>query len=94
MSDLFASVLAAIFEFITDIVLFVPRIVFWAALELLELAIGLLPPMDFFDPASVTSALSRDLVYFLTIMEFGTGIGFAASALVARFILRRIPLIG
>ncbi|MBN8239269.1 hypothetical protein JF541_08950 [Marinobacter hydrocarbonoclasticus] len=90
MTELLQSVL----DFWIDIILFVPRIIFWAALSLLETGLGMLPALDIIDPQSLASGFTGDMLYFLTIMEFDYGLGAISSALVARFLLRRIPFIG
>lgn len=90
MQDIFQAVIDAWLW----MVLLLPRIIFWAGLELLEGVINMLPPLDIVDPATLTSGFTGDLVYFLTIMEFAYGMAAVVSALLARFILRRIPLIG
>lgn len=88
------ELLQAILDFWLDIILFVPRIIFWAALSLLEIVLDMLPALDIADPQSLTTGFTGDMLYFLTIMEFDYGLGAITSALVARFLLRRIPLIG
>lgn len=88
------DMLQSIIDFWIDIVLFVPRLIFWAALEILELALLALPDLNIPDPASLSSSFTGDLVWFLTLFEVPAGLGFVVSALVARFILRRVPLIG
>jgi hypothetical protein len=88
------DMLQAIIDFWIDVVLFVPRLIFWAALEILELALLALPDLNIPDPASLSGSFTGDLVWFLTLFEVPAGLGFVVSALVARFILRRVPLIG
>lgn len=88
------DIIQAVIDFWIEVVLLVPRIIFWAAFEVLELALDMLPAIDIVDPQTLSSGFTGDMVYFLTIMEFQYGLGAVTSALVARFLLRRIPVIG
>lgn len=90
MADIFQAILDW-FEFC---ILLLPRLLYWGATEILGVAMEHIPPLDIVDPATLTSGFTGDLVYFLTIFEFSYGMGAICSALLARFILRRIPLIG
>ena len=90
MGDLLNTLL----EFLIDVVLFIPRIIFWAAVELLELGLGLLPDMSSIDPSQYTSGFTGDLLFFLSIAQFPQGVSIIMTALVARFFLRRMPVIG
>ena len=89
-----AEIFQAVLDFWIDIVLFVPRIIFWAALEVLEIALDMLPAIEVVDPQTLTSGFTGDMLYFLTIMEFQYGLTAVTSAFVARFLLRRLPVIG
>ena len=89
-----ADLLESFLEFWVDVILLVPRMIYWAALEILNAALSVLPEFDPVDPASFSGAFTGDLVWFLTMFEVPAGLGIITSALVARFFLRRIPLIG
>jgi hypothetical protein len=88
------DILQAILDAWLEIFLFLPRHIFSWSLSALEYAIDNLPVIDIVDPATLTSGFTGDLVYFLSIMEFDYGMGAVSTALMARFVLRRIPLIG
>lgn len=88
------EILQTIFDFWVDVVLFFPRLIVWSAVEILTLALGVLPDLNIPDPSTLAGSFTGDLVWFLTLFEVPAGLGFVVSALVARFILRRVPLIG
>lgn len=88
------SYMQPVLDWFVSCILFLPRIIFWAGNQLLEVVIDELPPLDIVDPSTLTSGFTGDLLFFLTLMEFQYGLGAIASALVARFILRRVPFIG
>ena len=90
MKDFFDPIL----EFVLDIILFLPRLIFWAATELLELGLGLLPEFSSHDPSTYISGFTGDLLFFLSIAQFPYGVSVIMTALTARFILRSIPVIG
>jgi len=90
MADLFT----AFVEFWIDVVLLVPRLIFWGALEILNAALSVLPEFSPVDPSTFATGFTGDLVWFLTMFEVPTGLGIVTSALIARFALRRVPLIG
>lgn len=89
-----SSLFQAFIDWIIDIVLFLPRVALWLSSELLAFIVSVLPELQVLDPATLTSGFSGDLLYFLTIMKFDYGLTAIVSALIARFILRRIPFIG
>lgn len=84
----------AIIDALIDIVLFIPRWMFSLIVDLLEILLSWIPAIDIHDPASLSSGIGGDILYFTTMMELPYGLTAAASALFARFILRRIPFIG
>ncbi|PSF10578.1 hypothetical protein C7H09_06440 [Marinobacter fuscus] len=84
----------AIIDAFIDIVLFVPRWIFKLNVDVIEVLLGWLPVIDIQDPAVLASGIPGDVLYFTTMMELPYGLAAAGSALFARFVLRRIPLIG
>lgn len=90
MSDLFQSFV----EFWVDVVLVIPRLIFWSASEVFTAMLSVLPEFDPVDPSTFTSGFTGDLVWFLTMFEVPTGLTIITSALIARFFLRRVPLVG
>jgi hypothetical protein len=88
------SLFSSLFDFLIDVILFIPRILFWVATELLQLGLSILPDFSNQDPSTFLSGFTGDLLFFLTITEFPAGLAMVMTSLVARFILRRIPVIG
>lgn len=84
----------SLIDALIDIVLFVPRWLFSLMVDVLELLLNWLPAIDIQDPASLSSGIGGDILYFTTMMELPYGLTAAGSALFARFVLRRIPFIG
>ena len=77
-----------------DIVLWVPRQLYGLLVDAVELMLGWIPEIDIVDLQGVFDGLGGQLLYFLTIFEFDYGVTAMMTALIARFILRRIPFIG
>lgn len=84
----------AVIDALIDIVLFVPRWLFSLVVDVLEMLLTWIPEIDIQDPATLASGIGGDVLYFTTMMELPYGLTAAASALFARFVLRRIPFIG
>jgi len=89
-----SDILQAVFDAWLEIFLFVPRWIFHWALQFLQYALSALPEIDVQDPSTFLGGFSSDILYFLGMMEFGYGLSAVSTALLARFILRRIPFIG
>lgn len=77
-----------------DIILWVPRQLFGLLVDGVELMLSWIPDIDIVDLQNVFDGLGGQLLYFLTVFEFDYGITAMMTALIARFILRRIPFIG
>tara|TARA_R110000823_G_scaffold315677_1_gene449412 strand:- start:4650 stop:4913 length:264 start_codon:yes stop_codon:yes gene_type:complete len=77
-----------------DIVLWVPRQLYGLLVDAVELMLGWIPEIDIVDLQGIFDGLGGQLLYFLTIFEFDYGVTAMMTALIARFILRRIPFIG
>lgn len=84
----------AVIDALINIVLFVPRWLFSIIVDVIELLMSWIPEIDIHDPASLSSGIGSDILYFTTLMELPYGLTAAATALFARFVLRRIPFIG
>lgn len=84
-----------ILEFLKDLLLWVPRKLWAELLEALQALIHSLPVPDFVaDASGYFSAISGNILFFAQKLAVGEGITMILGALVLRFILRRIPLIG
>lgn len=82
-------------EWLLDALLFVPRWVWNELLDALAALVEAIPAPD--AVASWTAnagSLPANVVWFLELLQFRAGLAMVISALVARWILRRIPLIG
>jgi hypothetical protein len=90
MADIFQTFV----DFFVDMILFIPRIIFWAGVELVTAALNLIPADAVPDPSVFEAGFTGDLLFFLTVFEVNTGLGLVGGSLAARFLLRRIPLIG
>ncbi|PHQ27412.1 hypothetical protein CLH62_07550 [Marinobacter guineae] len=77
-----------------DIVLWIPRQLYGLLVDAVELMLTWIPEIDIVDLQGLFDGLGGQLLYFLTIFEFDYGITAMMTALMARFILRRIPFIG
>ena len=64
-------------------------------LEALFYVLSLLPLPDWFtNPGDIAAMVPADLWYFIHLFKIPYGISVAVSALVIRFIIRRLPFIG
>lgn len=82
-------------QWLLDIFLWVPRKVWDGLLDGLAGVIEAIPPPDFMNAiAGYAAAVPSGVVWGLEMFAFAEGMGMIAAALLARFLLRRIPLIG
>jgi len=79
---------------IIDIILWIPRKAFEWLVDAIEAMLTWIPEIQADDLQSAFNSVGGDILYFLTVMEFGYGLSAIMTALIARFILRRIPFIG
>lgn len=89
MSEFFSDVM----QWWLDVILWIPRMLFSFVVDVVETLMGWLPA-DTIDVDAALDGLTGDVLYFLTLFEFGYGLIAVFTALIARFILRRIPIIG
>lgn len=80
-------------QFLEDVVLWFPRVIYEYIAEAIELFLDMLPD-ESYSIQGALSGVTSDLAYFLSMMEFGFGLTAVTTALLARFFLRRIPIIG
>lgn len=78
---------------IVDLLLWIPRKIYEYIADSILYFVGLLPD-DSFNVENSLNGWSGDVLYFLTLFEIQYGITAIFTALIARFILRRIPVIG
>ncbi|WP_434050238.1 DUF2523 family protein [Marinobacter salarius] len=86
--------LQKLLDALIDIVLFFPRLIFAGVVEMIEVMLTWLPEIEVMDLQSLFNNLGGQILYFLTVFEFGYGLTAIMTALLARFVLRRIPFIG
>ncbi|MCC4284374.1 DUF2523 domain-containing protein [Marinobacter salarius] len=77
-----------------DIILWAPRMLFSWLIDAVEHMMGWLPEIQVVDVESIFNGLGGQMLYFLTMFEFSYGLTAVMTALIARFVLRRIPFIG
>lgn len=77
-----------------DIILWLPRMIYSWLVDAIQLMLGWIPDINIVDVQSVFNGLGGQILYFLTVFEFDYGLTAVMTALIARFILRRIPFIG
>ncbi|MOA27543.1 hypothetical protein D3C78_1484260 [compost metagenome] len=82
-------------EWLLELVEWIPKSIWSALLDGLASILEALPVPDFMAQAGgFFGNLPTTVVYFLQFFAVAEGIGFILSALLLRFLLRRIPLIG
>lgn len=95
MLDKIWSALSSILLWIWEHILWLPQYAVHKLLTALSEFFAKIPIPDFISAIpGYFSAIPDDVVYFMTILEFKYGVTVMISALIARFILRRIPFIG
>lgn len=77
-----------------DIILWAPRMLFSWLIDAVEHMMGWLPEIQIVDVENIFNGLGGQMLYFLTMFEFSYGLTAVMTALIARFVLRRIPFIG
>ena len=77
-----------------DIILWAPRMLFSWLIDAVEHMMGWLPEIQVVDVENIFNGLGGQMLYFLTMFEFSYRLTAVMTALIARFVLRRIPFIG
>jgi putative phage-related membrane protein len=90
---LFSGFLGFIFKGIVA-KFFVFSALFFITTEFIPVVIELFLPEDIPNLNSLFSALPDSIWYFLSILQIPTGVTLIISAMLARFIIRRLPIIG
>jgi len=80
-------------QVIVDVLLWLPRMIYSLLADSIAFFMGLLPN-ESIDLQGALNGWSGDVLYFLTLFEIPFGVTLILTALGARFILRRIPVIG
>ena len=78
-----------------ELLLWVPKKIWEWVLDQVASAIEAIPVPDFFNDAkSALSKIPPEVGYFVEPLNLGTGVTIIVGAYLARFLIRRIPIIG
>lgn len=78
-----------------ELLLWVPKKIWEWVLDQVASAIEAIPVPDFFNDAkSALSGIPSEIGYFIEPFNFGAGLSIIIGAYLARFLIRRIPVIG
>ncbi len=95
---MFADILNALIQFaqwMLQLVLWVPQKLYQMFMEGMAAILLAIPvPAFFADAQSAFNAMTGDIMYFASAFRIGTGMTIIIGALVVRFLIRRIPVIG
>jgi len=82
-------------QWLIDLLLYVPRLLFAALMNALAELLTAIPVPSWLDSAgSAFLNLSAGVMYWLEWFQLGTGISIVLSAYGLRFLIRRLPFIG
>lgn len=91
--DKLLEFLGRAFQFLLDVLLYIPRFFFDAICEILATLVEAIPAFSWL-PSNIWSSLDPGIAWFLTEFQFPFGITVMLSALTTRFLIRRLPFIG
>ena len=91
--SLFSGLLGFVFKGIVA-KFFVFFALFYITTEFIPVVIELFLPKDIPNIKDLFNALPNSILYFLYVLKVPTGISLFISALLSRFIIRRLPVIG
>nr|BDD44855.1 hypothetical protein 10 [Piscirickettsiaceae bacterium] len=77
-----------------DILLFVPRITYGWFVDALVYLVNAIPPPDFLTSLDFSGFSSGGMSFWIDFLALDWGFSIVFSALIARFIVRRIPFFG
>ena len=83
-----------VYDAISGVLFFLPRIFFEFISEFVELALAELPDIPILDFSNLFSSVGPEVLYIFNLLEFQYGLTVVFSAYGARFLLRRIPFFG
>jgi len=84
-----------ILEWFVELLLWIPHKLFELVLDALAAIIEAIPVPSFMeDLGSLVGGLDSSIAYFAGPLQLGTGMTWVFSAMVLRFLIRRIPVIG
>lgn len=81
--------------FLVDLLLWVPHKLYALVLDALASVLEAIPVPEFMENlGSLVAGLDPAIAYFAAPLQLGTGMTWVFSAMVLRFLIRRIPVIG
>lgn len=87
--------IAGAFEWLLSVVLWLPVKLFLMLGDALLWVLEAIPVPDWMTGAALNlSSVSPSMMYFLEPLQFETGLSWVLSALLLRFMVRRLPVIG
>jgi hypothetical protein len=87
--------LGRILSWLVDLLLWVPHKLYGLLLDAFATIIEAIPVPEFMSSlGSLVAGLDPAIAYFAVPLQLGTGMTWVFSALVLRFLIRRIPVIG
>lgn len=87
--------LERILGWFVDLLLWVPHKLYQLVLDGLAAIVEAIPVPDFMSSlGSLVSGLDSAIAYFAAPLQLGTGMTWVFSAMVLRFLIRRIPVVG
>lgn len=87
--------LAGFWQWLIDVGLYVPRVLFAGLMDGAASIIETLPSPSFLGDINLMfGGIPGGVWWFANSFEFGAGLGMVGTALLLRFVLRRIPFVG
>ena len=91
----FAERIGEFQQWLLDALLWLPRKLFQVIFDGLATFVERIPVPDFMaNAANFFAGIPSEIVYFLDFFAVAEGLGMVTAALVLRFVLRRVPIIG
>lgn len=93
--DKLVGFLERILEWTVDLLLWIPQKLYELILDGFAAVIEAIPVPDFMSSlGSLLAGMDPAIAYFAAPLQLGTGMTWVFSALVIRFLIRRLPVIG
>lgn len=84
-----------VYNALVDALLFIPRVLYWLIIDPLSSFFSTLGvDIDLSPLTALSNFTEGNFGYFVDAFQLNYGIGLVVSALVIRFLIRRLPLIG
>lgn len=90
-----AETVLSVLSWVIDVLLYVPQQLFSLLVDGLIFVLAAIPvPAWVQSVADAAGSLAGDVVWWLDLLQFQTGLAIWASSVALRFLIRRIPVIG